>query len=126
MFQLTLEFVLPALKLFMTFYFGLAASKRLIVSESLSDLSHAKRSKAGWDLDSPRVTPPGTPPPPYGGASSSLTPASERTESSSATGDTTDESALLLDEVLILLLKNSFHKCTIANIPLCFVYSADI
>ncbi|KAE8746758.1 hypothetical protein FOCC_FOCC006506 [Frankliniella occidentalis] len=75
-----------------------AASKRLIVSESLSDLSNAKRSK-GWDLDSPRVTPPGTPPPPYGGGSST-TPGSERTESSSATGDGTDESALLLEESL--------------------------
>ncbi|KAK3923698.1 Rho guanine nucleotide exchange factor 12, partial [Frankliniella fusca] len=75
------------------------ASKRLIVSESLSDLSNAKRSK-GWDLDSPRVTPPGTPPPPYGGGSSSITPGSERTESSSATGDATDESAVLLDESL--------------------------
>ncbi|XP_034243741.1 rho guanine nucleotide exchange factor 12-like, partial [Thrips palmi] len=76
------------------------ASKRLIVSESLSDLSNSKRSKAGWDLDSPRVTPPGTPPPPYGGGSSSITPGSERTESSSATADITDESALLLDETL--------------------------
>lgn len=76
------------------------ASKRLIVSESMSDLSNSKRSKAGWDLDSPRVTPPGTPPPPYGGGSSSITPGSERTESSSATGDITDESVLLHDETL--------------------------
>lgn len=89
-----------------TINFYLAASKRLIVSESLSDLSNTKKSKAGWDLDSPRVTPPGTPPPPYGGGSSSITPGSERTESSSATADITDESALLHDEVQ----KKGFHS----------------
>ncbi|XP_054285231.1 rho guanine nucleotide exchange factor 12 [Macrosteles quadrilineatus] len=45
-------------------------SKRLIASESMSELHFAKRSKGGvaWDVDSPRITPPGTPPPPYGGA----------------------------------------------------------
>ncbi|XP_075211643.1 rho guanine nucleotide exchange factor 2 isoform X3 [Lycorma delicatula] len=45
------------------------ASKRLISSESMSELSVvAKRTKGGvaWDVDSPRPTPPGTPPPPYG------------------------------------------------------------
>ncbi|XP_069677128.1 rho guanine nucleotide exchange factor 12 isoform X3 [Periplaneta americana] len=48
------------------------ASKRLIASESMSDLSFGpKRVKGGgtWDVDSPRVTPPGTPPPPYGSSS---------------------------------------------------------
>ncbi|XP_023714771.1 rho guanine nucleotide exchange factor 12 isoform X5 [Cryptotermes secundus] len=51
------------------------ASRRLIASESMSDLSCGpKRVTAGstWDVDSPRVTPPGTPPPPYGGGSSIL------------------------------------------------------
>nr|XP_018910906.1 PREDICTED: rho guanine nucleotide exchange factor 11 isoform X3 [Bemisia tabaci] len=44
------------------------ASKRLIASESISDLSlGTKRAKSGvvCDVDSPRITPPGTPPPPY-------------------------------------------------------------
>ncbi|XP_066992612.2 rho guanine nucleotide exchange factor 12 isoform X3 [Anabrus simplex] len=50
------------------------ASKRMLASESMSDLSFgSKRSKGssgvGFDVDSPRVTPPGTPPPPYGGSS---------------------------------------------------------
>uniref|UniRef100_A0A1B6C0U4 Rho guanine nucleotide exchange factor 12 n=1 Tax=Clastoptera arizonana TaxID=38151 RepID=A0A1B6C0U4_9HEMI len=46
------------------------ASKRLIASESMSELNFTKRSKGGvaWDVDSPRITPPGTPPPPYGGS----------------------------------------------------------
>lgn len=51
------------------------ASKRLIASESLSDLSYGpKRVKAGntWDVDSPRITPPGTPPPPYGCSSAAI------------------------------------------------------
>lgn len=50
----------------------LPASRRLIASESMLDLSCGpKRVKTGstWDVDSPRVTPPGTPPPPYGGVS---------------------------------------------------------
>lgn len=45
-----------------------AASKRLIASESMSELSFAKRCRGGesWEVDSPRMmTPPGTPPPPY-------------------------------------------------------------
>lgn len=43
------------------------ASKRLIASESMSELHFAKRARGGvaWDVDSPHVTPPGTPPPPY-------------------------------------------------------------
>ncbi|XP_073986570.1 rho guanine nucleotide exchange factor 2 isoform X3 [Rhodnius prolixus] len=44
------------------------ASKRLIASESMSELSFAKRCRGGesWEVDSPRMmTPPGTPPPPY-------------------------------------------------------------
>ncbi|BES88384.1 Regulator of G protein signalling-like domain [Nesidiocoris tenuis] len=45
------------------------ASKRLIASESMSELSIAKRSKGGvaWEVDRPTSpsTPPGTPPPPY-------------------------------------------------------------
>lgn len=38
----------------------------------MSELHFAKRAKGGvaWDVDSPRVTPPGTPPPPYGGTTS--------------------------------------------------------
>ncbi|GLG94480.1 Uncharacterized protein GBIM_01690 [Gryllus bimaculatus] len=51
------------------------ASKRLIASESMSDLSYGSkrtRSSGGFDMDSPRVTPPGTPPPPYGGSSTTL------------------------------------------------------
>lgn len=44
-----------------------SASKRLIASESMSELHFAKRARGGvaWDVDSPHVTPPGTPPPPY-------------------------------------------------------------
>ncbi|CAG2060639.1 unnamed protein product [Timema podura] len=50
-------------------------TRRLIASESMSDLSGdicLSKSKnnlgrSSWDMDSPRVTPPGTPPPPYGG-----------------------------------------------------------
>lgn len=48
----------------------LPASNRLIASESMSELHFAKRAAKGgvaWDVDSPRITPPGTPPPPYGG-----------------------------------------------------------
>ncbi|KAG8266959.1 Rho guanyl-nucleotide exchange factor activity protein [Homalodisca vitripennis] len=46
------------------------ASKRLIASESMSELRKA-RGGVAWDVDSPRVTPPGTPPPPYGGGTTS-------------------------------------------------------
>ncbi|XP_071449532.1 rho guanine nucleotide exchange factor 11 isoform X2 [Hetaerina americana] len=46
-------------------------SKSVSTSGSVSDLSlSGRKSKGGsgvWELDSPRVTPPGTPPPPYGG-----------------------------------------------------------
>ncbi|XP_046676809.1 rho guanine nucleotide exchange factor 11-like isoform X3 [Homalodisca vitripennis] len=45
-------------------------SKRLIASESMSELRKA-RGGVAWDVDSPRVTPPGTPPPPYGGGTTS-------------------------------------------------------
>lgn len=50
------------------------ASKRLIASESMSELHFAKRAKGGvaWDVDSPRITPPGTPPPPYGGGAAQV------------------------------------------------------
>ncbi|KAF6215351.1 hypothetical protein GE061_010103 [Apolygus lucorum] len=45
------------------------ASKRLIASESMSELSMSKRSRGGvaWEVDRPTSpsTPPGTPPPPY-------------------------------------------------------------
>ncbi|XP_063236975.1 rho guanine nucleotide exchange factor 11-like isoform X2 [Bacillus rossius redtenbacheri] len=58
-------------------------TKRLLASESMSDLSGSgvspsrgkSISRSSWDVDSPRVTPPGTPPPPYGG--SSTNPAEE-------------------------------------------------
>ncbi|PSN51924.1 hypothetical protein C0J52_06309 [Blattella germanica] len=56
------------------------ASKRLIASESMSDLTCGpKRVRGGSsrDVDSPRVTPPGTPPPPYGGNNSATTEGSE-------------------------------------------------
>jgi hypothetical protein len=46
----------------------------------MSDLSCGpKRVIAGstWDVDSPRVTPPGTPPPPYGGSSGVLSEGAE-------------------------------------------------
>lgn len=42
-------------------------------SESVQDLFSSGRREKGmsssWDVDSPRVTPPGTPPPPYRGGS---------------------------------------------------------
>ncbi|XP_014249554.1 rho guanine nucleotide exchange factor 11 isoform X3 [Cimex lectularius] len=45
------------------------ATKRLIASESMSELTSPKRSKGGlaWEVETPRraTTPPGTPPPPY-------------------------------------------------------------
>ncbi|XP_046628149.1 rho guanine nucleotide exchange factor 11 isoform X2 [Neodiprion virginianus] len=43
------------------------ASRRLIASESMNDLSRSKFGRhSGIDLDDPpRITPPGTPPPPY-------------------------------------------------------------
>ena len=50
------------------FFFSilLPASRRLIESESLCDLSCPSNSRSEADVDSPRGTPPGTPPPPYG------------------------------------------------------------
>lgn len=70
------------------------ASKRLIASESLSDLSYGpKRVKAGstWDVDSPRVTPPGTPPPPYGGSSATISEGSETASQMEEDGGPADE-----------------------------------
>ncbi|XP_049947782.1 rho guanine nucleotide exchange factor 12 [Schistocerca serialis cubense] len=52
------------------------ASRQLIASESMLDLSFAsKRSKStgsSCNMESPRATPPGTPPPPYGGSSTNI------------------------------------------------------
>jgi hypothetical protein len=61
----------------------------------MSDLSFGpKRVKGGgtWDVDSPRVTPPGTPPPPYGGGSAAASEGSE-------TVSQTDEDFATPDEV---------------------------
>jgi len=74
----------------------------LIASESVSDLSCGpKRMKGGstWDVDSPRVTPPGTPPPPYGGSSAAASEGSE-------TVSQTDEDCATPDEVSDLLSLN--------------------
>ncbi|KAJ9582239.1 hypothetical protein L9F63_003368, partial [Diploptera punctata] len=59
------------------------ASKRLIASESMSDLSYGpKRVRGGSShtIESPRITPPGTPPPPYGGNTAPGSDAASRTE----------------------------------------------
>lgn len=75
-------------------FFVFLASKRLIASESLSDLSYGpKRVKAGstWDVDSPRVTPPGTPPPPYGGSSAVISEGSETAVQLEEDGAAVDE-----------------------------------
>jgi hypothetical protein len=71
-----------------------SASRRLIASESMSDLSCGpKRVIAGstWDVDSPRVTPPGTPPPPYGGSCSVLSEGSEAVSHIEVDAATPDE-----------------------------------
>jgi hypothetical protein len=49
--------------------------------------------KAGstWDVDSPRVTPPGTPPPPYGGSSATISEGSETASQLEEDGGTVDE-----------------------------------
>ena len=70
------------------------ASKRLIASESLSDLSYGpKRVKAGstWDVDSPRITPPGTPPPPYGCSSAAISEGLETASQMEEDGGTVGE-----------------------------------
>ena len=35
-------------------------------------MTKKSRNEVVWDVDSPRITPPGTPPPPYGGAQQAL------------------------------------------------------
>jgi hypothetical protein len=72
----------------------LPASRRLIASESMLDLSCGpKRVKTGstWDVDSPRVTPPGTPPPPYGGVSTIPSEGSETVSQNEEDASITDE-----------------------------------
>ena len=49
--------------------------------------------KAGstWDVDSPRITPPGTPPPPYGCSSAAISEGLETASQMKDDGGTVDE-----------------------------------
>lgn len=60
----------------------------------MSDLSYGpKRVRAGstWDVDSPRITPPGTPPPPYGGSSAAISEGLDTASQLEEDGGTVDE-----------------------------------
>ncbi|XP_025601965.2 rho guanine nucleotide exchange factor 11 isoform X3 [Athalia rosae] len=80
------------------------ASRRLIASESMNDLTRSKSGRhSGIDLDDPpRVTPPGTPPPPYpqsSGLSSDL--------ASSTLNDSSGESFLAVSPIRQGMLNES-------------------
>ncbi|XP_059480825.1 rho guanine nucleotide exchange factor 12 isoform X2 [Neocloeon triangulifer] len=54
---------------------GASRLSTLTSSESVQDLSRREKAlSGGWEMDSPRITPPGTPPPPYGGAGGEMSP----------------------------------------------------
>ncbi|CAB3378735.1 Hypothetical predicted protein [Cloeon dipterum] len=64
-----------SLDAFKQYFAGASRLSTLTSSESVQDLTRREKSfSGGWDMESPRITPPGTPPPPYGGPGGDMSP----------------------------------------------------